>query len=117
MAAIEVTFKKPDYLAVGCFGWGRAKTAREAFRVARANASPKLCKRSSRIIKVWRIADQIDQIAVDWFGGWQGQWAAGIDAAGEPTEKASRLVAIVKAGAKPDSVAKLPMKDLVDLKP
>jgi hypothetical protein len=112
MKTFPITYQQPDFLAVGCFGWGRAKTAREAFRLARANASPDLCKPESRLFKIWRLADQLDEVSVDPMGGWSAQYAQPMD--GEPSEPAKRLVAIVKANAKPKAVAELPTEVIAE---
>ena len=78
-ADMELTYEQPDFLCVGCFGWARAKTAREAFRACRGNASPDLVKPEHRRFKVWRIPDQIDVITVDDFGGWSGKVKEGVE--------------------------------------
>ncbi len=61
---MEMTYGRPDYLCVGCFGWARSKTPREAYRVARAYASPQLCKPEGRVFRVFQVPDQVDRIEV-----------------------------------------------------
>jgi hypothetical protein len=76
---MTITYGQPDFLCVGCFGWARAKTAREAYRAARANSSPSMLKPAGRIFRVWRIADQIDQIVVSEIdGSWYGKPKEGL---------------------------------------
>lgn len=71
-----LTYNEPDFLAVGCFAWARAKTAREAYRICRANASPNLIKPEFRKFRVWRLPDQVDEVTVDDMGGWRVTKAA-----------------------------------------
>lgn len=62
-----ITYDQADFLCVGCFGWARAKTAREAFRACKANSS------GTGKFRIWRIADQINTIKVcEVTGSWQG---------------------------------------------
>ena len=62
------TFEKSDYLCIGPYCWGRAATAREAYRIARANFPfPKpTTKRDLKkwIFSVYRLPDSIDRVEV-----------------------------------------------------
>ncbi len=60
---MTITYDQPDFLCVGPFCWGRAKTAREAFRLARANAADSLTKPDAQY-GIWRVSDQTDTITV-----------------------------------------------------
>ena len=87
-----ITYDQADFLCVGCFAWARAKTAREAFRAAKANSSaPNDPKKA--IMRIWRIADQIDQITVSEIdGSWYGQPGEGITLTPDEGKAATRLV-------------------------
>jgi hypothetical protein len=61
---------KHDYLAVGCFGWARAKTARKAFSLCKLNALPSLIKPGYRNVTIWKLADEVDRTVVSGDGTW-----------------------------------------------
>ena len=62
------TFDTPDYLCVGPGAWGRAKSAKDAFRLMRTNCAGHFMDDRNRA-SIFRIADCVDRIAVDDGGG------------------------------------------------
>lgn len=56
----QVTWLKHDYLAVSQGGWGRAKTLREAVRIARAESFSDKPQTFG-----YRLSDQTDRVIVD----------------------------------------------------
>lgn len=80
---MTITYDQPDFLCVGPFCWGRAKTAREAFRLARSNASDSLTKPGATYA-IWRLADQTDEVDVDQFGSFTVFPKDGCEQPGKP---------------------------------
>lgn len=62
------SFNKHDYLAIGCYGWGRSSSARRAFELMKFNASPKLVKPEYRNARILRLADVVDEVSVSELG-------------------------------------------------
>lgn len=108
----NATFNAPDFLCVGCMGWGRAKTAREAYRLARSNASPDLIKKEHRKFRIWRLADQVDSVSVDMWGGWTWEPIEGATV-GEGAE-CHRLVWIGDHKAKLTAIPELPTDEITE---
>ena len=83
------TFNEPDFLCVGCLGWGRGDSAKDAFENCYDNAYENYIKGdANKIYKIWAIADQIDEIQVDDFGGWHGKATEELDV----TKPANKIV-------------------------
>lgn len=108
MKVDAISFSETDFLCVGCFGWGRAKSAREAYRIARANASPSYLKPEGRQFRVWRLCDQLDQVQVDHNGGWFANPKAGLELDAEQAKAAKILVWVGNEKAKLAKIPELP---------
>lgn len=108
---MTVTYAEADFLCVGCFGWARAKTAREAYRACRAYSSPSMIKPEHRKFRIWRIADQIDQISVSEIdGSWYGTPKGGVTI--PQGEKACMLVWEGNEKAKLTTIPELPTEPI-----
>lgn len=66
-----VTFNVPDYICIAPFAWGRANSAREAYRIAKGNMPGKtyVPDPSKAKIGIWRLSDAVDTVEVNDFGG------------------------------------------------
>ena len=67
----DVTYNEFDYLAIGPYCWGRAKTAAEAVRICASNRPFRwadLKKDAKPEIWVWQISDACDEIEVMYDG-------------------------------------------------
>lgn len=106
------TFKRPDFLCIVPFAWGRAQTAREAYRIARDNmpGAPYVTDKAKAPAMIWRFSDAVDEVEVSDLGGFSYRPADGRD----KTECEARLVWKGNAKAKPGDIAELPLEAIPD---
>jgi hypothetical protein len=62
---MTATYEKNDFLAFGPGCWGRAKDAKEALRIARANFPFDAAAKKKATFTVLQLADQVDAIRID----------------------------------------------------
>lgn len=57
------TFEQPDFICLMPCAWGRAKTAREAWRICKSNYSEQLFGKK-KTARIYRLADQVDRVEI-----------------------------------------------------